>query len=104
MSREPLRHEGLQVPQWSISWFQTRFLDGTGGRYYPTAVREHTQDFHKKSTRITQDFHKNPLGFSQEFHKYTAQKTAEITSVSHGKTLEYVCHTGRTYEPPENSC
>ena len=93
-------------PPWSTSGFQTRFLVGTSGRYYPTAIREHTQDFHKKHTRIpeiftriTDDFHKNPTIISQEFHKPKQQKTAEITSVFHVKTLEYVCHTGRTYEP-----
>lgn len=62
------------------------------------------QESHKNPTRITLESHKNPTRFSQEFHKSTAQKTAAITSVFHAKTLEYVCHTRRTHEPPENSC
>ena len=100
-----------RAPPWSILGFQTRFLVGTGGRYYPTAIREHTQDFHKKHTRFPEIFTRITLGshrkstrIPQGFHKITAQKTAEITSVSHAKTLEYVCHTGRTHEPPEISC
>ena len=111
MLGKPLWCKGSLVSPWSTSGFQTRFLMGTGGRYYPTAIREHTQDFHKNptrfpeiSTRITMDFHKNHTRISQEFHMITAQKTAEITSVSHAKTLEYVCHTSRTHEPQENSC
>ena len=101
---EALWRKGLHGSPWSTLGFQTRFLVGTGGWYYPTAIREHTQDFHKNPTRITDDFHKNPTRIPQEFHKITAQKTTEITSVLHVKTLEYVCHTGRTHEPPEISC
>lgn len=111
MSREPLQHKGSRGPPWSISGFQTRFLVVTGGRYYPTAIREHTQDFHKNPTRITLESHKIftripsvLTRISQDHSTETSGNPAEITSVFHAKTLEYVCHTGRTHEPLENSC
>ena len=56
-------------PPWSTLGFQTRFLVGTGGRYYPTAVREHTQDFHKN----THDFRKNYTRIETEIHKKLRQ-------------------------------
>ena len=65
---------------------------------------QQSASIHKIFTRIPQE---SPMIFTripQEFHKSTTQKTAEITSVLHVKTLEYVCHTGRTHEPPEISC
>ena len=72
---------------------------------------QQSASIHKIFTRNTQDFprfsqesHKNPARIPQGFHKITTQKTTEITSVLHVKTLEYVCHTGRTHEPPEISC
>ena len=62
-----------------------------------------SQESHKKSTRITMDFHKNYPRITQESHKnFTSPQhsnPAEITSVFHAKTLEYVCHTGRTHKP-----
>ena len=73
-------------------------------RAYIRFSQENTQEFRKNYTRIATEYHKNPTRFSQEFHKPKPQNPAEITSVFHAKTLEYVCHTGRTYEPPENSC
>ena len=63
-----------------------------------------TQESPMIFTRITLGSHRKSTRIPQEFHKSTAQKTAEITSVLHVKTLEYVCHTGRTHRPPENSC
>ena len=75
----------------SIHWIFTRIPQD-----FPRFSQESPWIF----TRITLESHKNSIGP----HKITAQKTAEITSVSHAKTLEYVCHTGRTHEPPENSC
>ena len=63
-----------------------------------------SQESHKNHHGFSQELPWNPTRFSQEYHKITTQKTAEITSVSHAKTLEYVCHTSRTHEPQENSC
>ena len=65
-----------RVPPWSILGFQTRFLVGTGGRYYPTAIREHTQDFHKH----TQDFRKNYTRIATEIHKKSTRNYARITT------------------------
>ena len=49
-----LQRKGTRDHQGSTLGFQTWFLEDTRGRYYPTAVREHTLDFHKKHTRIPQ--------------------------------------------------
>lgn len=111
MSRKPLQHKGSLGTPWSISGFQTGFLVDTGGRYYPTAIREHTLDFYKKHTRITQESHKIFTRISSVLtrisHDHNTENhriSAAITSVFHAKTLEYVCHTARTHEPTENSC
>ena len=105
---ESLWHKGLHGPPWSISGFQTRFFMSTSGRYYPTAIREHTHDFRKNYTRIATDSHKKS---TRNYTRITTwnqtennSNPAEITSVSHAKPLEYVCHTGRTHKSPENSC
>ena len=77
----------------------------------PRAYPWFSQESHKIFTRITQEFPRFSQEFhrsSQEFHKSTTQNShgnpAEITSEFHAKALEYVCHTGRTHRPPENSC
>ena len=63
-----------------------------------------TQDFRKNYTRIATDSHKKSTrNYTRKPHGIQ-QKTTEMTSVFHVKTLEYVCHTSRTHEPPENSC
>ena len=105
---EALWRKGSLAPPWSLLGFQTRFLMVTGGRYYPTAIREHTHDFRKNYTRIATESHKKS---TRNYTRITTwdptenhMKPTAITSVSHAKTLEYVCHTGRTHEPPENRC
>ena len=70
-------------PPWSVSGFQTRFLEGTGGRCYPTAIREHTQDFHKNTQdfhKNTQDFRKNYTRIATEYHKKSTRNYARITT------------------------
>ncbi len=62
------------------------------------------QGIHKNFTRIPQDFHKKSIGPHKNSTSPNNRNQAAITSVFHAKTLEYVCHTGRTHEPPENSC
>jgi hypothetical protein len=57
------------------------------------------QESHKIFTRTTQDFHKNFIGTHKKSTSQNNRISAEITSVFHVKTLEYVCHTGRTHEP-----
>ena len=57
------------------------------------------QGIHKNHSRFSQDFHKNPIGTHKNFTSPNNRNPAEITSVFHVKTLEYVCHTGRTHEP-----
>ena len=73
----------------------------------PRAYTRFSQESHRKSKRITRDFHKNHTknpSVLTRISQVQTTETAAITSVFHAKTLEYVCHTGRTHGPPENSC
>ena len=64
--------------------FQTRSLEGTRGRYYPTAIREHTQYFsqesHNKHTRITDAFHKNHTIISSVLTRISQVHNTESSS------------------------
>ena len=86
---EALWRKGSQAPHGRFLDSKRDFLWSLAGGITP----QQSASIHKIFTRIPQGF-----------HKITAQKTTEITSVLHVKTLEHVCHTGRTHEPPEISC
>ena len=84
-----------RAPPWSTLGFQTRFLVGTGGRYYPTAIREHTQDFHKNPTRITDDFHKNYPRIPQEIHKNPTRIPQDHSTENSRNNFRFPCENTR---------
>ena len=61
---------------------------------FPRAYTRFSQELHKNRDRNQQEIHKK---LRQNNHMESNRNPAEITSVFHVKTLEYVCHTGRTY-------